>query len=109
MKRCHICYSQRRPRDLLDEEFLKVCVFCGREFCYPHHSANPVEFSGVTRSCYVYKWVDFDGTIKEDRVPATFLCLICGLSKQPKNFTSSQHLLVQEMSGNFRTLSKSGS
>lgn len=98
MNRCHICYSQRRPSDLLGEEFLKTCLFCGKLFCWPHHSANPIEFRGVTRTKYVYKWQDHSGNVFEDFVEARFLCLLCGIRPQPKNFSAPQHLTIQSFS-----------
>lgn len=78
--RCFICKHQGRERDLL--ELYRSCFFCGHEFCYPHHSANPKEIPGIKESMYSVKWTDWGGKVHDSPIPAWNLCVICGLSPQ---------------------------
>lgn len=81
--RCFICKGQHRKEDLL-RDYKKSCLLCGRSFCYPHHSGNPVEmgFGMVERAIYVVTWQRdwVSGGLVKGYIPQWELCLPCALA-----------------------------
>jgi len=95
--RCFVCLYQRRPSDLL-EDYQRTCLFCQRNFCYPHHSANPCEIPGVKTSLYAFQYTDFSNGVHNVKVHASLLCIVCGLQAPRGHVKANDWIRIKELS-----------